>query len=87
LSFSKFLTDEVYPMQKSIKLAIASILVGTIGMASVPASYASSAISSRHNATVGAAGQPTLIAKSKKKVKKSKGTKRVKSVRTMRKAK
>jgi peroxiredoxin family protein len=69
-------------MQKSIKLAIASILVGTIGMASIPASYASSAIAHGQKTTVGATGQPTLIAKVKKKVK---ATKRVKRVRTMKK--
>jgi hypothetical protein len=69
-------------MQKSIKLAIASILVGTLGMVSIPASYAASAISNGHTATVGAAGHPALIAKAKKKVKKMK---RVKAVKTMKK--
>ncbi len=57
------------PMNQSIKLAIASILVGTIGMASIPASYASSAISSGHKATVGAAGHSTLTAKATPKAK------------------
>ena len=74
-------------MQKSIKLAIASILVGTIGMVSVPASYASSAVSGDRQATIGAAGHTTLIAQAKKKVNKAKGMKRVKRVKTMRKGK
>jgi hypothetical protein len=77
-------------MQKSMKLAIASILVGTIGMVSIPASYASSAISNGQTPTVGAAGQTTLMAQAKKKVKKVnkvKGTKRVNRVKGMRKAK
>jgi peroxiredoxin family protein len=72
-------------MQKSIKLAIASILVGTIGMVSIPASYASSAIASGQKTTVGATGQPTLIAKGKKKVSKMKAGKRVKRVGAMQK--
>jgi len=76
-------------MQKSIKLAIASILVSAIGMASVPASYASSAVSSDRQATVGAAGQPTLVAQAmkKKQMKKSKGMKPVKPMKAMKKAK
>lgn len=71
-------------MQKSIKLAIASILVSTIGMVSIPASYASSTIALGQN-TVGATGQLTLIAKGKKKMSKMKAGKRVKKVRTMKK--
>ena len=74
-------------MQKSIKLAIASILVGAIGMASIPASYASSSVSGDRPATVGTAGQTTLIAKAKKKVTKVKGMKRVKRSSTMKKGK
>lgn len=69
-------------MNKSIKLAIASILVGTIGMASIPASYAGSAISSGHKDTVGAAaGHSTLMAKAKKKVTKAKGAKKVSTMK------
>jgi hypothetical protein len=67
---------EFPPMNKSIKLAIASILVGAIGMASIPASYASSATSSGNTSTVGAAGHSTLVAKAKKKVTKAKGSKK-----------
>ena len=63
-------------MNKSIKLAIASILVSAIGMASIPASYASSANSSGQNNTVGTAGHSSLIAKAKKKVTKKKGAKK-----------
>jgi hypothetical protein len=74
-------------MQKSIKLAIASILVGTIGMASIPASYASSAVSSDRQAKVGTAGHTTLIAKAKKKTTKIKRTKSVKRGKTMKKGK
>jgi hypothetical protein len=71
-------------MQKSIQLAIASILVGTIGMASIPSSYASSVASNSHKTTV-ATGQATLVAQGKKKVKKVKSGKKVKRARTMKK--
>jgi hypothetical protein len=74
-------------MQKSMKLAIASILVGTIGMLSIPASYASSAISNGQTPTVGATGHSTLIAKAKKKMKKVKRAASGKSVKTMKKGK
>jgi peroxiredoxin family protein len=72
-------------MQKSIKLAISCILVGTIGMASIPASYASSAIARGQKTIVGATGHPLLVAKAKQKKKRVRGAKRVRRVRTMKK--
>jgi hypothetical protein len=69
-------------MHKSIKLAIASILVGTIGMASIPASYASSSIAHGRKTIVSATGHPLVANQKKKKVR---GAKRVRRVRTMKK--
>jgi hypothetical protein len=72
-------------MHKSIKIAISSILVGIIGMVSIPASYASSAIAHGQKTIVGATGHPLLVAKAKQKKKKVRGAKRVRRVRTMKK--
>ena len=75
-------------MQKSIKLAIASMLVGAIGMAAIPAGYASAATAEGHTATVGA-GHTTLVAQAKKKSTKMKSSKKkagsMKKVRSMKK--
>ncbi len=62
-------------MQKSIKLAIASMLVGAIGMAAIPAGYASAATTDGQKNTV-AAGHPTLVAQAKKKPMKMKSSKK-----------
>jgi hypothetical protein len=70
-------------MQKSIKLAIASMLIGTIGMAAIPASYASAATVNGQKTTFGA-GHTTLVAQAKKKsTTKNKSSKR--RVRSMKK--
>jgi hypothetical protein len=72
-------------MHKSIRLAITSILVGTIGMAYIPASYANSSIAHGQKTMVSAIGHPLLVAKAKQKKKKVRGAKRVRRVRTMKK--
>ncbi|WP_295615046.1 hypothetical protein [Chamaesiphon sp. GL140_3_metabinner_50] len=58
-------------MQKSIKLAIASMLIGTIGMAAIPAGYASAATANGNKTTV-EAGHSTLVSLAKKKSSKMK---------------
>jgi hypothetical protein len=67
-------------MHKSIKLAIASMLVGTIGMAAIPAGYASAATTNGHKTTFGA-GHTTLVAVAKKKSTKMKSKKKVSSMK------
>lgn len=67
-------------MQKSIKLAIASMLVGSIGMAAIPAGYASAAPATAHKTTVGA-GHATLVSLAKKKSAKMKSKKKVSAMK------
>jgi hypothetical protein len=69
-------------MHKSIKLALASMLIGTIGIAAIPAGYASAATATGHKTTFGT-GHTTLVAQVKRKSTKNKSTK--KRVRSMKK--
>ena len=65
---------------KSIKLVIASILVSAIGMAAIPADYASAATANGNKTTV-EAGHTTLVAQGKKKAPKMKSSKKVSSMK------